>query len=83
MGRRVHSPVQVHANCVVLFDWITEETFHQAMRPQRLFYFALNIHIRTLRPSFVLISTGLKYFTSPGLKNIYRTVDLLLLILKG
>ena len=83
MGGRVHSPVQIHANCVVLFDWVTEETFHQAVRSQRFLDFALNNHTHTLRPSLVLISTGLKYFTSPGLKNMYRTVDLLLLILKG
>ena len=39
--------------------------------------------MNTLRPRRVRISTGRKYFTSPGLKNMYLTVDLLRFILKG
>ncbi len=81
MRNRVHSLIEMHANSIVVLDWIVEETFHQAVRAERLFYFALHSYKYTRRPSLVLISTGLKYFTSPGLKNIYLTVALLLFIL--
>lgn len=75
------SPVKMHADRVIVLNVLVEEAFHQSMSSQRLFYFALHTLIDTLRPIFVLISIGRKYFTSLGLKNIYLTVALLLLIL--
>lgn len=75
------SPVKMHADRVIVLNVLVEEAFHQSMSSQRLFDFALHTLIDTLRPIFVLISIGRKYFTSLGLKNIYRTVALLLLIL--
>lgn len=53
------------------------------MGPQGLFDFTLNYNIITLNPNFVRTSIGLKYFTSPGLKNIYLIVARLRFILKG
>lgn len=75
------SPVKMHADRVIVLNVLVEEAFHQSMSSQRLFDFALHTLIDTLRPIFVLISIGRKYFTSLGLKNIYLTVALLLLIL--
>lgn len=70
MRKGVHPSVQVQANCIVVLDRLVEETLHQPMSAQRLFYFTLNQRTITRRPILVVISTGLKYFTSLGLKNI-------------
>jgi len=69
------SSVKMHADSVIMFDWIVEKTFHESMSAQRLLYFALNHYKDTLSPRRVRTSTGLKYFTSLGLKNINLTVD--------
>ena len=71
----------MHAYGVVIFDLLVEETFHETVQTERLLYFTLNKCIGTLSPSRVFISTGLKYFTSDGLKNMYLIVDRLRFIL--
>jgi hypothetical protein len=76
--------VQVQTNCIVWFYTVAEEAFHEAMRPRGIIrYYPELKNTVTRSPSFVMSSTGRKYLMSLGSKNMYRTVALLLLILKG
>ena len=73
----------MHADCVVVLDVLVEEALHQPVRAEGFFDLALSEGMSTRRPSLVRRSIGRKNFTSPGLKNMKRIVERLLLILNG
>jgi hypothetical protein len=73
----------MHADCVIVLNLLIEKYFHEAVSAKRFFYFALNILIHTLKPILLRTSTGRKYLTSWGLKNMKRTVERRLFILNG